>query len=70
MEDYRLDRVLDTLRQNMPRAPEKTVEKMVHTVVALEAKQMSQKNASQEKQPEIKKQNIELDLGQKGGPVL
>ncbi len=71
MEEQRIEQVLNVLSQYMPRAPEETVEKMVHTVNAMEEKQRSMKVASEPKQEEISKESIELQLKQpKGGPTL
>ncbi len=70
MDDQRIEKVLELLGDCIPRAPEKTVQKMIDTVNALEEKrtQMSAKSP-EEKKPEREPQQ-KVTNKETGGPRL
>ncbi len=70
MDEQRIEMVLKLLGQCIPRAPEKTVEKMIKTVNALEEKR-TQENDSSKGQKDLEAgENIGLDNKGLGGPKL
>ncbi len=69
MDEQRIEVVLKTLGQCVPKTPEKTLEKMIRTVNSLERERPLKDAHSEEKQPQ--KENVKvIDNKEKGGPVL
>lgn len=69
MEEERIEKVLKLLGGCIPRAPEKTVEKMVKTVNALEEQRSKDDTFSKdEKEPQEK--HREISNKELGGPKL
>lgn len=69
MKEQKIERVLKLLGECIPRAPEKTVEKMVKTVNAIEKERAKSAENSREPKPE---KNVDKSIGNQGigGPKL
>lgn len=70
MDEQRIEMVLKLLGQCIPRAPEKTVEKMVKTVNALEEKRTQENDSSKDPKDLEAGKNYGLDNKGLGGPKL
>jgi hypothetical protein len=70
MDEQRIDMVLKLLGECIPRAPEKTVEKMVKTVNALEEQRGKNEAFSNGEDKPQKEKHKELNIKEIGGPKL
>lgn len=70
MDEQRIEKVLKLLGECIPRAPEKTVEKMVTTVNALEEKRKLESEQAKKEEEPTAEVHKEINNKGLGGPKL